>query len=110
MSNLIIKHCIYSTVDLKNHYQRLKGSNGHWFSPGAMSFFNSKIDDQVYCDNERFYFVSSEKGPNGIRAYTVRTYDPNTGEIETHEDTSFQEFKTKQQVKTFIRKVTGVRK
>lgn len=29
----------------------------------------------------RFFFVSSEKGPDDVRAYTTRYYEPETGDI-----------------------------
>ncbi len=43
---------------------------GHYFfDDGAMRFFDSIIYPTVYKGR---FFVTSEKGPNGIRAYTLR--------------------------------------
>jgi len=41
----------------------------HFFDPGAMRFFKSKVDTFIF--GERF-FVTSEQGPNDVRRYSVR--------------------------------------
>lgn len=41
----------------------------HWFQPAAMRFFRSRVSDGVYGNG---YFVSSERGPDMARRYTVR--------------------------------------
>lgn len=58
---------------------------GHWFDPGAMAFFNSILADIAYVDSGRrfAYFVSSEKGPNLKRAWSVRKFDLSTCEVST---------------------------
>lgn len=50
----------------------------HWFERGTMRFFRSRVSREAYLGADgRWYFVTSEQGPNGIRAYSVRaaTYE-----------------------------------
>ena len=73
----------YRTYQLVQINQR----NGrHFFSPDSMRFFSSRVHDTVYggC-----IFVTSEKGWDDIRAYTVRAID-NKGNIYTLGE--FQEY------------------
>ena len=51
----------------------------HWFEKDTMRFFKSKVLGPVYGGH---YFVSSEKGPHGGRAYSVRKATRH-GKIET---------------------------
>jgi hypothetical protein len=60
----------------------------HFFDDSTMNFFDSKVSAKTFGD----YFVTSERGPSGLRRYTVRVFNPNTGEIKTHG--LFQEFDT----------------
>ena len=55
-----------SILEIEQH-NRAKGF--HFFDPSTMRFFNSRIHDQVYGGN---VFVTSEKGPDDVRRYTVR--------------------------------------
>ena len=59
----------YSTDDVQRAHER-KG--GHWFEPGAKRFFNSRIGSEVYYIGGRYFFTSSEKGPDEVRRYSVR--------------------------------------
>jgi hypothetical protein len=63
---------------------RARGS--HWWDPEAMRFFRCIVDSNVYEGPGGVYFVSSEKGPHGPRAYTVRKYEPSTRDIATHSE------------------------
>lgn len=57
--------------------------SGHWFSPGALRFFSSRIDPAVWPlpDDSGALFVTSESpGEGHDRKYTVRMCDTN-GEI-----------------------------
>lgn len=52
---------------------RLANPQGHWFSPSTLRFFKSRIADIYRVPNaDCWLFISSEKGPSGTRAYTVR--------------------------------------
>ena len=53
----------------------------HWFEPSSMRFFRSRILSEVFHGPGGVYFVSSEKGPNGIRAYTIRKFNPKDADI-----------------------------
>ncbi len=97
MSNvhMSIKFGIYSIRDLQAHYERK--TSGHWFEPSTMRFFRSRLNEKLYyCERltepSVILFISSEQGPNGIRRYTIRSYAPETGEIDTVGD--FQQYKT----------------
>ena len=68
---------------------------GHWFDDSTMRFFKSKVYESVYCGKEFWYFVSSEKSENNPRLFTVRQFNPKTGDIDSY--SSFQEFKTQAQ-------------
>lgn len=86
---------IWSVTDLQIHYERHKGNVGraHWFEKDTMGFFKSKIADSLLYGPKVIYFFSSEKGPNGIRRYSIREYDPETGSINTV-GLGFQGYKT----------------
>lgn len=50
------------------------GEGRHWFDPSTMRFFRCRLPANGYRaeHGDGFYFVSSEQGPDGVRAYTVR--------------------------------------
>ncbi len=58
-------------------------AGSHYFSRGAMRFFRSRVLSQVMHGPGGVYFVTSEKGPNEIRRFTVRKFDPVTADIDT---------------------------
>lgn len=44
-----------------------------WFTPSSMRFFSSRVQSAFYgAKDGRAYFVTSERGPSGRRAYSVR--------------------------------------
>jgi hypothetical protein len=60
----------------------------HWFEPGTLRFFASRVGDTVYQGPGGVYFVSSEQfkmtgRPDGPRRYTVRRFLPETGAVVT---------------------------
>ncbi len=56
----------------------------HFFDADTLRFFSSRVAERAYNDGRGgAFFTTSEKGPNGIRAYTVRHYDPTRCSIET---------------------------
>jgi hypothetical protein len=59
-----------------------------------MRFFKSKLSQDLFFNpvNRTIYFVSSEEGPDDVRLYTVRSYKPDTGEIDNASD--FQQYET----------------
>jgi hypothetical protein len=45
----------------------------HFFDADALRFFRSRIGERLYA---RRFFVTSERGPDMVRAYTVRLVEP----------------------------------
>jgi len=68
--------------------QRNIDAGHYFFDTKAMRFFNSRVSRTTYGD----FFVTSEKGPDKVRRYTVRYSDPATGHINTVGE--FQQFDT----------------
>ena len=64
---------------------------GHWFSGGAMSFFNSTLYDGTWPHDEgTWLFITSEKCLDDKRRWTVRKYDPKLDQISNL--SKFQQF------------------
>lgn len=59
--------------------QRHRSTGGHFFDNPTMRFFDSRISEKTYGN----HFVTSECGPSGLRRYTVRRIDWDTGDIAT---------------------------
>jgi hypothetical protein len=74
---------------IQKHYRLHTG--GFWFDPDTMRFWKTRLYDQVWTDyglgaeDAVHYFVSSEAGGFGNfgRLYSVRSYRPRTGAINT---------------------------
>jgi hypothetical protein len=64
----------------------------YYFSPDTMRFFKSRVSSRVYPVSDGAYFVTSEKGPNRIRAYSVRLAK-DSGKISTVGE--FQEYRSR---------------
>lgn len=91
MDHLANKTGIYSIRDLQRHYEKL--NRGHWFSPDVLKFFKSKLSESLIYTDNKILFFSSEQGPNGVRMYSIREYDPENGNIDTI-GLGFQGYKT----------------
>jgi len=76
----------------------------HFFEPGAMRFFNSRISNDAIKTGDVAYFVTSEqfdwKSP---RLYTTRKIDLKTGDVDTIGE--FQEYRTSQAAWAKIKKL-----
>lgn len=72
----------------------------HWFEPDTMKFFKSIVYPTVYggC-----YFVTSEKGPDNVRRYSVRVCNLD-GSISTV--SNFQEFGTAAKAKAYAKSLS----
>jgi len=46
-----------------------------------MRFFSSRVLSGHYQGDGGVFFVTSERGPNGIRAYSVTEFVPETGRV-----------------------------
>ena len=62
---------------------RARPTNNHFFDRDTMRCFRSRILTEVYHGPGGIYFVTSEKGPDEVRRYTVRRFDPETATINT---------------------------
>lgn len=57
---------------------------GHFFEPGTLRFFNSRVGSRAYADGKGgAYFATSERGPHGPRRGSVRHYSPGRCGVET---------------------------
>lgn len=56
----------------------------YWFTPDTMRFFNTRLCSTVCIGSNGIFFVSSDVGPDEVRRYTVRKYNPSTGMVATH--------------------------
>lgn len=74
----------YSIDDIK----RINKDKGfYFFSPDTMRFFNSRVGDSVYQGIGGIFFVTSEKYDyKSDRKYTVREFEPESGNITTVDD------------------------
>ena len=73
----------------------------HFFDADTKRFFRSRIGENVYSGG---FFVTSEKGPNMQRRYTVRQAMPN-GTIDTFGE--FQQYTTGAQAHAAARNATA---
>ncbi len=76
----------YSMENIRRiHRQKM---DGHFFDKDTMRFFNSRILETVYQGPGGVFFVTSERFVGstytGPRLYTVRKFNPETGDIGTH--------------------------
>lgn len=69
-----------------------------WFAPSTCRFFRSRVTNWDYITG---YFISSEKGPSGIRLYTLRKGNFESGNVETIGE--FQQYSTLSQAKTALK-------
>lgn len=69
-------------------------SSRFWFSEDTMAFFKCKVYEDTVTEtvDGGALFVSSEKGPDEVRKYTVRHCTP---EGEIGEVSTFQEYRSK---------------
>ena len=77
-----------------------------WFKPKTLKFFNSRFGGTVVekVGTKRAFFVSSEKGPNEQRRYSVRKVNLKTGDIDTVGDFNrMTELQAKKKLKTILK-------
>jgi hypothetical protein len=81
--------------------------HGHWFSVGAMRFFNSRWAQTATLIGTKAYFVSSDQFRDGIhsnpRRYSVRVCDMATGDIKTVGE--FQAYASGREADAAIKKI-----
>jgi hypothetical protein len=76
-----IEHCW--TISKIRHANKTAGH--HFFDPGTMRFFGSRILQYVYQGVGGIYFVTSERASASSdgRIYNVRRFTPETSSVET---------------------------
>jgi hypothetical protein len=80
-----------------------------FFDRDTMRFFNSRIGSRAYYDGHGgAYFTTSEQGPNGIRAYSIRHYSPKRCGIETVGE--FQGYRTSAQADRAAKQIATSRR
>lgn len=78
---------VYATVaDVKAANQ---ATGGHWFDPGSMRFFRTKIVSELMGGR---FFVTSETGPTERTLFTIREGKPD-GDVDTIGE--FQQYSTR---------------
>lgn len=83
-----MKHWTMDQIKTANRVRNL-----HWFDPSALRFFKSRVSDFTACGPGGVFFVSSERfDERSPRRYSVRSFDPETGNINTVGD--FQAYGT----------------
>lgn len=63
-----------------------KAAGRHWFSKGALDFFNSRVYPRVYEGPGGIFFVSSEEFDASAgypRRFSVNAFSPESGSIGT---------------------------
>lgn len=83
-----IMKALKSIADIKAKNRQI---GHHWFDADTLRFFDSKIYPRLYHVTEGAYFVTSERGPDLVRKYTVR-FAKSSGKIETVGE--FQQYAT----------------
>jgi hypothetical protein len=84
-------------------------NGSYFFSAGAMRFFKSRLSDSAFWNHDKTvaYFVTSEQGPYGDRAYNVRMWRNGTGNISTVGE--FQAYATRHQALAAICAILSAR-
>lgn len=86
------------TIDIRDVIAK---HQGHWFDADTMRFFKTRLPSVAYQVGDRVLFVTSEKGPNGIRLCTIRE-QLEDGSIRTVGD--FQAYYTRLQAFRALKK------
>lgn len=67
----------------------------HFFDRDTLRFFNSIVHDEVYAGPGGVFFVTSEKPKDGVRRYSVRQFDQESGRCFTPRDfENFRKYET----------------
>jgi hypothetical protein len=97
---------INNTEDFQRLYEYY--SCGYWFALGAKKFFKSKIETNGIIYNDSIYFISSEKGPDNKRKYTIRKgFINSSNKLDIATIGQFQEFKTLESAKSALERIVS---
>ena len=79
------------TLTINDIQSAMRARGSHWWDPGTMRSFGSRVHSQVYSGPGGIYFVTSEQMPYSGRACTVRQYLPDASWVENVGDVSSQD-------------------
>jgi hypothetical protein len=97
---------INNTEDFQRLYEYY--SCGYWFALGTKKFFKTKIETDGIIYNDSIYFISSEKGPNNKRKYTIRKgFINSSNKLDIATIGQFQEFKTLESAKSALERIVS---
>jgi hypothetical protein len=91
MTDRLIAGTDYSIWEIQDANAR---HGGHFFEPGTMRFFSSRISSVVHTAPEVWLIVTSERNAGYPRRYTVRAVHTNGDVVSL---SRFQEFATSRQ-------------
>jgi hypothetical protein len=95
---------IYNIDDFQRLYEH--HSCGYWFSLDNMKFFKSKIETDGIIHKNGIYFISSEKGPDNKRKYTIRKgFIDSSDKLDIVTIGQFQEFKSLKSAEGALKKL-----
>lgn len=69
-----------SYVTLEEFKRHNESIGNHWFSEDTMRFFDSRVETW---DGNTGLFITSEVNPSGVKAYSIRRADFETGRVST---------------------------
>jgi hypothetical protein len=90
-----------NTTQLK---ELARDCGNHFFTPGAMRFFNSRVSNNVWGGR---YFITSERYSDEPRRYTVREFVYSEGRLTIDTVGEFQEFGKMSQAIKRVRELVG---
>ncbi len=67
--------------NVREFYAQMR-PDGHWFEPGSMRFFKTKLPKVAYATDAGLLFITSEVNPSGEKRYSVRRQKV-SGDIDT---------------------------
>jgi hypothetical protein len=95
---------IYNIGDFQRLYEY--HSCGYWFALGTKKFFKTKIETDGIIYNDSIYFISSEKGPDNKRKYTIRKgFINSNNKLDIGTVGQFQEFKSLKSAEEALKKL-----
>ena len=81
-----------------------RAGSDYFFSDGTMRFFNTRLMGEVWPVADGWLFATSEKGPSGIRAYSIRKMGE-AGNVSTVG--GFQQYSTRRAAIVALRKMAA---
>ncbi len=64
----------------------MRADGSHWWDPGTMRFFGTRLCGPAWNGPNGVFFVTSEQPPHGARGYTIRQFVPPDGPIVAGEN------------------------